>query len=96
MPAHSGKAISPSLRRLDERACALIGYIEPPGIVRPASITELAAFVRDIREHKKICYSADEWQALLARVEASRAPSVLKSVIIGFLMFCSSRASGCP
>lgn len=78
--------IAPQLQLLDEGAHAVVGYSELAPGVRPASMAELAALVRDMRDRKRNQYSADEHQALCSRVQASRAPSVLKGLILEFLM----------
>lgn len=77
--------ISPRLQRVDEQDRALIGYSEPPNVAHAASTAELAAFVRDIRDHRRCCYSAGECQRIWQRVEASSAPSTLKHLIREFL-----------
>ena len=82
--------IGPQLQLLDRRARALIGYAEPATKVRPMDITELATLVQAVRNRQMNRYSADERQALCARVEASSAPSILKSLIVRFVMSCSS------
>jgi hypothetical protein len=79
-------SISPGLQRVDEQARALVGYTEPAGIVRPASVPELAALVRDIRDHRTSSCSREQRLVLCARAEASAASLVLKRLIVAFLM----------